>query len=144
MTSVAFPDRWRISTPPIRERPSCLLKSGRPDQAELANRVERAFLAQFLDDPAVPQAKPRRPGETDGPPGIRLVQRSDRKIRERGSGMRAAAVPAGDDDVALGDRLADAPGVQIRESLAELPWPSIVASVAGWQGRRPRRARDES
>jgi hypothetical protein len=31
-----------------------------------------------------------------------------------------------------------------RESLAELPWPSIVASVAGWQGRRARRAKDES
>ena len=31
-----------------------------------------------------------------------------------------------------------------RQSLADLPWPSIVASVAGWRGRRPRRARDES
>ena len=31
-----------------------------------------------------------------------------------------------------------------RETLAELPWPSIVASVAGWQGRRARRAKDES
>ncbi len=30
-----------------------------------------------------------------------------------------------------------------RGSLAELPWPSIVASVAGWQGRRRHRAKDD-
>src|SRR5579863_6952725 len=110
--------------------------SGSFEDAELGQRGDTVVETDLLGDLAVLDPEHRGAGE------VRLAarprrQRAGEKIAKRRPGMRAAAFPAADDIIALGDEIGSAPEVEVGEGRAE-PQHEVpyVLAAAAWRVQR--------
>jgi len=73
------------------------------DKAQLLQRCKTAFLPNLLNDLPVLHGEDRHAGEPHLLARVRLGQGANREIIKRSASVRAAADPATEDVVALGD-----------------------------------------
>src|SRR3981081_2687181 len=109
---------------PLRFRPnhrqSRLPRSGGLLQkAKLHEGGNTVVETDLFEDLAVLHAQDRHAGE------VHLASRrggksANQEVAERGARVRAAAFPAADDVVVLGDQVRGAPEVEVRKRLAEI------------------------
>src|SRR5258708_14593887 len=90
------------------------LRSDCAYKAELLEGGHAIVQPDLLRDLAVFNPKHRRPGESHLSTGRRR-QRPDEEVAEGRAVVRAAAFPAADHIVALGDEVRSAPEVEVRE-----------------------------
>jgi hypothetical protein len=89
-----------------------------PQQTQLLQRSYSIIQADLLGDLAVLDAKHGRAGESHLPTGCRR-KRADEEVTEGRAGVGAAAFPATDHVVALGNQIRRTPELEIRKRLAE-------------------------
>ena len=85
------------------------------EQAELRQRGHAIVKTDLRDDLAVLEPEHGRSGEPHLAAGG-CRQRSHQEVAEGRPGVRAAAFPAADDIVALGDQIRRTPEIQIRNA----------------------------
>jgi hypothetical protein len=92
----------------------CLAVLSCTQDAELLQRSCAIVQPDFLTDLAILQAKHGRSRESHFPAGGRR-KGADKKVAEGGAGVRAAAFPAADHIVTLGDEVCHTPKLEVRE-----------------------------